>query len=265
MKSIFKGIFLFWIFSSLNPTYAMPSMVNYIPNCDTVAYQNFFLTTGILKYSYSGPLKDAHVATDNSTWYGLQLGLKKAEIGVDYLSNKAFVDERSALYPGPVCYNFKYRLLTEGKDPISLAIGSYNLGAPKLNDLPFDCYYPSPYIVGTKTIRSVRFHLGYQTALVGYKNVDYDKKKNDGVIAGFDTVILKSKNHALTLLAEYLSGPMSSINVGLQQSISARWSWSFCSFHPLTQHLEPVQGSPVEFPRQYYFGVGYQFPCGFQF
>ncbi|MBF0548037.1 MAG: hypothetical protein HQM08_26605 [Candidatus Riflebacteria bacterium] len=260
MKKIYKGILFLFLLSTQVTLFAMPSMLNYVPNCDTVPNKNLQVTFANYMYDFKGPFQNAGVTTNNSFWYGLEVGLKKAELGIDYLSNAAFVDQRSALYAGPVCYNFKYRLLTEGKDSFSLAIGAYNLGATKYNGLPFEFYYPSPYIIGTKTVRNMRFHLGYQIAILGYKNLDYDKKKNDGAMAGFDTVIIKSKNHPLTLMVDYFSGPMSCVNVGLLQPINSRLSWNLCSFHPLKQHLEPVQSSSVEFPIQYFLGLNYLIP-----
>jgi len=227
---------------------AVPSMLNNVPTTDIVDDGNFLLMLNYFGYDYNEPQD----LPTSSPVYSLQYGFKKCELGFDYVSKSDFVD--NGLYPGKMAWNFKWRILTEGSDPVSLAVGAFYLGTKSYNN---QYYGSSPYFVFSKQIKDARLHLGYQTNLLGAREVDDDNKKSRGVIVGLDGVIYDHPKNPVTLYLDYTGGPLATYGFGLYQPINPSWSWTYSFFKPAMKTL-PVSGG--ELPDQHWFGVCYTIP-----
>ena len=243
-------------FLSSTALIALPTVVNYMPNCDTVAPKTLMLQVSNYSYRFTDTATKAAIKKDSSMIYSMEFGFKKAEVGVDFIGTRSFVDTRSALYAGPVAFNLKYRLLTQGqkKDTFSLAVGTYNLGVKKY---AADYYVPAPYVIATKAFKDLRLHLGYQFNILGFKRLDTDRKRNDGILFGFDTVVIKDAKKPVTLLADYFGGPAATVALGVTQNFTPKLNWCVCYYIPTKSKL-PVSKSQL--PKQLWVALSYYLP-----
>lgn len=256
----FTPLFLVMIMSVLvafSPAaWGLPTILNYCPTVDLIPENNILFQASYYKFQFTDDAAKAAIKKDGSMIYSLGYGFKKAEVGVDVIGEKSFSNMDSALYAGPVAWNVKYRLLTQGTgtDKFSLVLGAFNLGTKSYNS---DYYGASPYIMAAKAFKDFRLHLGYQVNILGYKRLDTDRKTNNDILAGFDAVIIKHKTRPLSLMVDYTGGPGKMIGVGLWQTLSPNWAVGISTYHPLDDEL-PV--SKFELPKQVWVGVTYYLP-----
>ncbi len=250
------SFFLLFIFFLACPAFALPSLLNYCPNCDLIPDRSFVLQ--LQNYSYSAFDKQTVPPTKRSSMIpGFQVGLKKLELGLDIIADPRFSKPESGLYAGPTAFNFKYRILTQGSDTFSLVVGAYNLGTTHYNG--FDFYEPSPYFTMCKSFGDLRLHLGYQWNLLGIQKLveaDGSKKINNGIICGFDYVLVKGKK-PLTLLVDYFTGPLATVGVGASYPFNSHWSFGFSTYHPVRDHLPDSPASTLQLPKQLWLGLTY--------
>lgn len=241
------------------PGWTIPTALNYLPTVDTAPDRNLVLQLSNYSFDFKrfDPVANPKPRgfKENSMIYSLQVGFKKAELGVDIIGDKDFSNTRSGNFAGPTAWNLKFRLMTEKPDPFSLAIGTYNLGATKYSGCDF--YEPSPYIVAAKNFPGFRIHLGYQSNILGYRRLDSDRKRNDGILAGFDAVIIKHKKRPVSLFLDYFGGPAATFGAGLGQNITPRLGWFLSTFHPVKNRLTV---SKWELPKQCWFAISYFMP-----
>jgi hypothetical protein len=235
--------------------FALPTMLNSIPTTDIVPNGTGMLIEGFYTYDY----KNTAVASSSSMVHCLEFGYRNVEFGYDGVADKDFED--GGLYPSS--FNFKWRLFNQDeKNPVALAVGAFFLGAKSVPGLEGIAYEPSPYFVLGRTVKGVRYSLGYQTALFGYKRVDADPvtgdfvSRNNGVILGVDGTIVKSKKHPLKLWLDYYGGPAANYGIGLHQPINDKFAWT-CSYYIPTRDTLPVSGD--ESPKQLWAEITYSF------
>lgn len=228
---------------------AMPSMLHNVPTTDTIAHDNFSLL--ISYYKYNSTTTPPAGVSDKSTVFGLEYGYKKLELGVDFIGSKSFTD--NGYYAGRTAGNFKWRIMTEGSDEISLAVGSYYIGAKSYNN---QYYKPSPYIVASKTFKDIRLHLGYQGNIFGYKEVGPENRKNNGVVAGLDAVIYKHPKNPITLMLDYVGGPQATYGIGFYQPINQKITWFYSYYSPKDKKLYDGV-TPLD--KQHFIGITYAF------
>ena len=240
---------LIFVLSSTGTSYAIPTIFCNVPSTDITADNTLVLMYNFYKYAYKTPQ-----AVDTKTsMYSIEYGHKKLELGLDYIGSRSFVDGGN--YPGRTNFNFKWRILTQGSDEVSMAVGAMFVGAKKY---PGDQYYfPSPYIVFSKAFKDVRLHLGYQFNILGFKQADLDNKKSSGLIAAIDGVVWKHPKHPVTMMVDYVGGPLATVGIGVSQPLSPRVSWFYCHYKPLKN---PLPLSQAEFPKQHWIGVTYSIP-----
>lgn len=238
-------ILLLIVFSTPGPAAAIPLMLNNVPTTDITETDTLILMLN----NYSFDYKQGPGFSTCSPVCSLQYGYKKCEFGFDHTVKNDFVD--NGCYPGKTAWNFKWRILTEGSDPVSLAAGSLYLGAKSYNN---QYYGTSPYFVFSKQFRRARLHLGYQTNLLGTKEADDDNKKSRGVIVGLDGVIYDHPNRPATLMIDYTGGPLATWGFGLYQQMGPKWAWTYSFYVPASRTL-PLSGD--ELPRQQWIGVNY--------
>lgn len=251
MKLI-KLFFLIIVFNLALTTsvFAMPSMLHNVPTTDTVAHDNFSLLISYYKYD------DANKSC--SGVYGIEYGYKKLELGIDLVGGSSFTS--NGYYAGRTTGNIKWRIMTEGSDEISLAVGSYYIGAKKYND---QYYKPSPYIVASKTFKDIRLHLGYQDNMFGAKEITYDKdvnqndvyRRSKGIIAGIDAVIYKHPKNPITLMLDYTGGVNATYGIGFYQPINAKTSWFYSHYSPKDKKFP----NGVQQDKQHFIGITYNF------
>lgn|GEM_PF-2915536 len=253
-RKIVGFIVLFFLSVS---AWALPTIINSCPSVDLVPENNLMFQLSYYNFNFTDDASKAAVKKSGSPIYALEYGFKKGEIGVDIIGEKSFVNTDSGLYAGPVAFNFKYRLLTQGTkgDKFSFVVGAFNLGAKKYQNM--DYYVPSPYFMACKAYKDFRIHAGYQWNILGFERLDTDRKKNNDLILGFDSVIIKDKNHPVSLLVDYFGGPGKTIGVGFWHTVSKTVSWGISTYHPLESKL-PV--SKFQLPKQYWVGVSYYLP-----
>lgn len=236
--------------------FGMPTVLNYCPSVDLIPNRTVMLQASGFLYDFRrfDPVTNPRPPKfdDASMIYSLGFGFRKAEMGVDFVADRSFSNPDSGLWAGPIAWNFKYRFLTQGSDSISLAAGVCNLGATRYSGQ--DYYSPSPYLVAAKSFDGFRLHLGYQMNLLGYRRIDSDRQKNDGLLAGFDTVIIKDKVRPVSLLVDYFGGPAKTLGLGVYQLVSPQWLWGFSYFHPIQGELS---ASKAEMADQYQLWVGH--------
>ncbi|MFZ2957652.1 MAG: hypothetical protein WA705_12240 [Candidatus Ozemobacteraceae bacterium] len=237
--------------------WALPTILNYCPSVDLIPEHNLMLQLSYYNYHFTDDASKAAIKKNSSLIYSVGYGFKKSEIGVDIVGEKSFVNTDSGLYAGPVAFNFKYRLLTQGNkgDKFSLVVGAFNLGTQKYSNT--DYYVPSPYFMVCKDFKDFRLHAGYQWNFLGVERLDTDRKKNNDLMLGFDAVIIKDKNHPVSLLVDYFGGPGKTLGVGLWHTLSKTISWGVSTYHPLNSEL-PI--SKFQLPKQYWVGVSYYLP-----
>jgi hypothetical protein len=239
--------------------WAIPTVLNYVPTVDTAADRTLILQISNDSFDFKrfNPVTNPKPVgfKESSMIYAFEVGFRKAEFGVDIFGDKDFCNTRSGNYAGPTAWNVKYRLMTEKPDAFSLAIGAFNLGTTRYSGT--DYYEPSPYIVAAKNFTGFRLHLGYQANLLGYRRLDTDRKKNNGLLAGLDAVIIKHKKRPVSLYLDYFGGPAATYGVGLGQNLNPRVGWLLSTYHPIKSRL-PV--SKWELPKQYWFAVNYSIP-----
>lgn len=245
---IVSAAFIFVLFS-VQVSYALPTIFCNVPSTDTTADGTLVMMLNYYKYAYKTPQ-----AVDTQTMItSLEYGFKKLEIGADFVGSGSFVDGGN--YPGRTDWNFKWRILTQGTDEISMAVGAMFLGAKKYAGGQY--YFPSPYIVFSKAFKDVRLHLGYQDNILGFKQADTDNKRSRGLIAAVDGVVWKHPRHPVTMMVDYTGGPLSSVGIGISQPLSPKISWFYCFYKPLNN---PLPLSQAEFPKQHWIGVTYSMP-----
>ncbi len=256
---LFRPLVLFLLILASGPGWAIPTALNYVPTVDTATDRTLVLQISNYSFDFKrfDPITNPKPQgfKERSPIFALEVGFKKAEIGIDVIGDKDFSNPRSGNFAGPTSWNFKYRLMTEKPDAFSLAMGAFNLGTTKYSG--FDFYEPSPYLVAAKSFHDFRIHLGYQFNILGYRRLDTDRKRNDGLLLGFDTVIIKSKKRPVSLFLDYFGGPAATFGAGIGQNINSRIGWLFSSYHPVKSRL-PV--SKWELPKQYWFAVSYYIP-----
>ncbi len=229
----------------LSTASAIPLMLNNVPTTDITAHKNMVLMLNYYGYNYKTP----QTVPTNSFLYSMEYGYNKCELGFDYTMKKSFTDAGG--YPGPMAWNFKWKIMSEGSDPVSLAVGAFYAGAKSYNN---QYYGASPYFVFSKQLKDVRLHLGYQTNLLGVKETDTDNKKSRGVIVGLDGVIIKSEKNPVTLMLDYTGGPLATYGIGIFQPINSKWSWSYSFYKPVKNEL-PI--SKTEVAKQHWIGINY--------
>ncbi|HNY11911.1 MAG TPA: hypothetical protein PKK26_10010, partial [Candidatus Wallbacteria bacterium] len=245
---IFSAALLLVLFS-LRVSYAIPTIFCNVPSTDITANDTLVMMLNYYNYAYKTP----QAADTRTMLYSLEYGYKKLEAGADFLGSGSFVDGGN--YPGRVNWNFKWRILTEGSDEVSMAVGAMFIGAKKY---PGDQYYfPSPYVVFSKAFKNARLHLGYQSNILGFKRADLDNKKSGGLIAAIDGVVYKHPKHPVTMMIDYAGGPLATVGIGVSQPLSPRVSWFYCFYKPLNN---PLPVSQAEFPKQHWLGVTYSMP-----
>lgn len=253
---------VFGFFALTLPGWTLPTVLNYVPTVDTIASRTLLLQ--ISNYRFDFQRFDAVTNPkpvgfkSSSMIYSLEVGFTKAELGVDFIGDKDFSNTRSGNFAGPTAWNFKYRLMTENPDAFSLAVGVFNLGATHYSNT--DYYTPSPYFVVGKSFPGFRLHLGYQLNILGYRRLDVtatSSRRNDGIMAGFDAVIIKHPRRPVTLFVDYFGGPASAIGVGLGQNLTPRFGWLLSTYHPTHGQLRDTKW---ELPKQYWVGLNYLMP-----
>jgi len=248
-SSIIVSTALLLVLSSVQASYAIPTIFCNVPSTDTTASGTLVMMMNYYNYAYKTP----QTADTKTIITSLEYGFKKLEIGADFIGSGSFVDGGN--YPGRTDWNFKWRVMTQGSDEISMAVGAMFLGAKKY---PGDQYYfPSPYIVFSKAFKDVRLHLGYQNNILGFKQADLDNKKSRGLIAAIDGVIWKHPRHPVTMMVDYAGGPLATWGIGFSQPLSPKISWFYCFYKPLNN---PIPLSQAEFPKQHWIGVTYSMP-----
>ncbi|HNY11421.1 MAG TPA: hypothetical protein PKK26_07530, partial [Candidatus Wallbacteria bacterium] len=152
----FKVVYVFFmlIFMPLfvlpSKAAAVPLMLNNVPTTDVTAHNDLSLMLSYYGYDYKTP----QTTPTSSFVYSMEYGFNKCELGFDYTMKKEFVDIGG--YPGPMAWNFKWRIMTEGSDPVSLAVGTFYAGAKSYNN---QYYGASPYFVFSKQFQNARLHL----------------------------------------------------------------------------------------------------------
>lgn len=238
----------FLVLSAAGSALAIPLMLNNVPTTDITPHNTLVLMTSYYGYKYKTP----QAFPTKSMVYSAEYGYKKLELGFDYTADRLFVDNGG--YPGKMAWNAKFRILTEGSDPVSLAVGAYYIGAKSYNN---QYYGASPYFVFCKQIGQARIHAGYQTNLLGVKETDTDNKKSRGIIVGIDGVIVKHEKRPLSMYVDYTGGPLATMGVGFFQPFNAKWSWNYSYYKPVKSEL-PI--SKTELAPQHWFGVAYTIP-----
>lgn len=235
---------------------AFPTILNYVPNCDTVAKGRAFAQVGNFKFHFKNAPPAPFV--DHSLIYSLTFGFTRTEVGVDVIGDRSFSNPDSGLYAGPVAFSVKHRLLTEGtgRDRFSFAIGVMNLGVTRHSEQFNEWWVPSPYLVFGKKAGAVNLSLGYQWNLNGAHDLDLDRNLNRSVIVGADTVLIKHSKRPVTLLADWYGGRAGCLGLGLTQPFGHGFSWAFSLYLPNHDRFKVAR---FEIPRQHYFGIGYTF------
>ncbi len=229
--------------------YAIPTVFNNVPSTDVTGNNTLVLMFNYYKYAY----KTQQAADTASMMYGVEYGYKKLELGGDFIASRSFVDNGN--YPGRSNFNFKWRILTQGSDEISMAVGAMYLGSEKYTGGQY--YYPSPYVVFSKAFKSVRLHLGYQNNILGFKRADLDNKNSRGLIAAIDGVVWKHPVRPVSLMLDYAGGPLATYGVGISQPLNSRVSWFYCFYKPVH---DPMPLSQTESPKQHWLGLTYSMP-----
>lgn len=230
--------------------HAVPLMLNNVPTTDVTASDTLVLMLNYYGYRY----KDAQAFPTQSMIYSLEYGYKKMELGFDYTADKGFIENGG--YPGPMAWNFKYRILTEGSDPVSLAAGAFYLGSRAYND---QYYGTSPYLVMSRQFNDVRLHLGWQTNLLGVRTADEDNRKSSGILIGVDGTAIKHAKRPVSMFIDYVGGPLATFGIGVYQPLNTKWSWAYSFYRPVKREL-PLSGA--ELADQHWFGISYSIPLG---
>lgn len=251
------GLFLV---SNSGRGYALQTMLNSIPTTETIASKTFGLMLAYYKYDFNRT-----DAPKGSGVYGIEYGLThNIELGFDFVGSKDF--ENAALYP--TAFNFKWRPVTQDKrKPLSVAVGVMYLGPKKLDIFDVDgttsvAYKSSPYLVIGHSFKNFRVTLGYQKNLAFYsKVVDTDGEqtnvyKNDDFIAGIDGVLVKSENHPLNFMVDYIGGYQAIWGIGFYQPITKNLTWCY-DFYTYSRRRLPL--SDTELPNQHWFSLTYTF------
>jgi len=253
-RAIITVIFALLLYLPLSPAaWAIPSMLNSIPTTDVTGHRTLILMENYYKYNY----KETDIPCDSSLIHGLQFGYRNVEFGVDFVGKRDFED--LGMYPSS--WNAKWRIFSEtASAPFSLAVGTFYLGAKRVPGLEDDAYKPSPYLVAAKTLGNWRLTLGYQKSLFGFSRVDthpitgFAERRNDGLLAGLDGVIIRHAKNPVTLMLDYYGGPLATWGFGLSQPFMETFNWSFCWYQPVKDKL-PDSGA--ESPTQVWFGISY--------
>lgn len=161
--------------------YAYPGACVLIPTCDTMAAKS-------IRLSYEAEGHTNPYDRGYTEYLYTQIGIGgRLEVGADVY------DIKSIYSPAPVYYNAKYLLLKETAKYPALAAGTMLIG----NNVS-----ASYYIVGCKSFKQTRLHLGAQT-----------KNNDTWALIGSDYAL----GHGLSLLADWQTGD------GRYQAYSIYW------------------------------------------
>ena len=92
------------------------------------------------------------------------------------------------------------------------------------------------------------------TQSFGFKRLDTDRKHNNGLLFGLDTVIIKDAKRPVTFLADYFGGPAATVGVGLTQNFTPKLNWAVSYYLPTKSKL-PV--SQTQLPKQLWVALTY--------
>lgn len=229
--------------------YALTTMLNSIPTADIVAHKTFSLLGSYYKFNYM----NSYTFDTASPIYGLEYGFNKFELGLDYIQSDSFT--RNGLYNGRYAGNFKWRILTQGTDAVSLAVGVMSLGSKNYSPAGNWQYYkPAPYFIFTKAYTDCRLHLGYQMNGFGFAKAD--GKNSNSILAGIDGTIYKHPKHPITLMVDYIGGPMALYGIGFYQPINPKLTWAY-SFYKPQKHF--ANDGTEYAPKQHFISLTYTF------
>ncbi len=240
-RVIFIMVFFLLLFAGAENAFSIP-----LP--DLTPHKCISFSLDYYSYGFDNP---PPIATSAPDW-GIEYGYKKVEFGVEYIPKTQFVE--SGFYPGKTAWNVKWRILTDGSDPVSLIAGSLYLGSKKYTN---QYYGPSPYMIFSKSYKGLRFHLGYQDNLLGSVYADTDNKKSRGMVGGVDGTLFKHPKHPVFFIVDFAKGPMATHGITLSQPINRYLTWVCSMYTPFEKRL-PVSGD--ELPVQKRFGLYYTVP-----